>query len=131
MLALAVACWEILLSKGQEWDWFGDPFWRIQTLMLLFVVGLGVLSFAVCRSAQSAAQSARAWRAKPGRVVHHDLFCAFSVLYAASITLPAMLQALFGYDAYHAGLVLSPGGISSITMLVIVSFLLGAGVDAR
>ena len=54
------------------------------------------------------------------------IFSAFSVLYAASITLPAMLQALFGYDAYHAGLVLSPGGISSITMLVIVGFLLGA-----
>ena len=42
------------------------------------------------------------------------------MLYAASIALPAMLQALFGYDAFHAGLVLSPGGISSITMLVIV-----------
>ena len=59
------------------------------------------------------------------------MFCAFAVLYAASIALPAMLQALFGYDAYHAGLVLSPGGISSICMLVIVGFLLGRGVDAR
>ena len=42
-----------------------------------------------------------------------------------------MLQALFGYDAYHAGLVLSPGGFSSISMMVIVGFLLGRGVDAR
>src|SRR5439155_20136686 len=50
---------------------------------------------------------------------------AFAVLYAASIALPAMLQALFGYDAYRAGLVLSPAGVSSITAMVMVGFLLG------
>ena len=32
--------WEILLSKGQEWDWFSDPFLRVQTLAFLFVLGL-------------------------------------------------------------------------------------------
>ena len=31
-------CWEVMLSKGQEWDWFGDPFWRVQTLLVLFVL---------------------------------------------------------------------------------------------
>src|SRR5438445_8125093 len=36
LLALAVSCWETLLSKGQEWDWLGDPFGRIQALMVLF-----------------------------------------------------------------------------------------------
>src|SRR6266849_4044147 len=43
LLALALSCWEIMLSKGQEWDWLGDPFWRIQTLIILFVLGLGFL----------------------------------------------------------------------------------------
>ena len=38
-------CWEIMLSKGQEWDWLGDPFWRVQTLVILFVLGLAVLIF--------------------------------------------------------------------------------------
>ncbi len=37
----------------------------------------------------------------------------------------------FGYDAYRAGLVLSPGGISSISALVIAGILLGRGADAR
>jgi DHA2 family multidrug resistance protein len=59
------------------------------------------------------------------------IFCAFAVLYAASIALPAMLQALFGYDAYVSGLVLSPAGISSIAMMLVVGFLLGRGTDAR
>jgi MFS transporter, DHA2 family, multidrug resistance protein len=59
------------------------------------------------------------------------IFCAFAVLYAASIALPAMLQALFGYDAYVSGLVSSPAGLSSIAMMLVVGFLLGRGTDAR
>ena len=33
LLSITMVCWEIVLSKGQEWDWFGDPFWRVQTLI--------------------------------------------------------------------------------------------------
>lgn len=130
LLALAVSCWEILLSKGQEWDWFGDPFWRIQTLTFLFVVGLGVFIVRGFNSSNPLL-NLRVLGERNLAVSCVILFSAFSVLYAASIALPAMLQALFGYDAFHAGLVLSPGGISSISMLVIVSILLGRGMDAR
>ena len=28
-----MVCWEVMLSKGQEWDWLGDPFFRVQTLL--------------------------------------------------------------------------------------------------
>ena len=40
-----MSSWEIMLSKGQEWDWLGDPFWRVQTLLILFVLGLAFLIF--------------------------------------------------------------------------------------
>ena len=40
----AWACWrwscragKSMLSKGQEWDWLGDPFWRVQNCWSLFV----------------------------------------------------------------------------------------------
>ena len=33
LLSVTMVSWEIMLSKGQEWDWFGDPFWRVQTLL--------------------------------------------------------------------------------------------------
>ena len=45
LLALTMASWEVLLSKGQEWDWLGDPFWRVQTLLSLFVFGLAALIY--------------------------------------------------------------------------------------
>jgi hypothetical protein len=38
--------------------------------------------------------------------------------YATSTLLPGLLQSLFGYDAYHAGLVMSPAGIFSIMAIV-------------
>ena len=59
------------------------------------------------------------------------IFCAYGVLYAASTSLPGLLQSLFGYDAYRSGLVMSPSGVGSVTMLLIVGVLLGRGVDAR
>ena len=39
LLALVMASWEVVLSKGQEWDWLGDPFWRVQTLLIVFLLG--------------------------------------------------------------------------------------------
>src|SRR6201982_2073909 len=38
------------------------------------------------------------------------IFCAYLALYAASTSLPGLLQSLFGYDALSAGLVMSPAG---------------------
>jgi hypothetical protein len=32
------------------------------------------------------------------------IFCAYAVLFAASTSLPALIQSLFGYDALSAGL---------------------------
>ena len=40
---VAMVCWEVMLSKGQEWDWLGDPFLRVQTLLVLFLVCLVTL----------------------------------------------------------------------------------------
>src|ERR1700744_4929193 len=40
LLVIVMVSWEVVLSKGQEWDWFGDPFWRVQILTTFFVVGL-------------------------------------------------------------------------------------------
>src|SRR3954469_1172465 len=45
LLVLAIVCWEVLLSKGQEWDWLSDPFGRIQTLTILFIAATGGLIY--------------------------------------------------------------------------------------
>jgi DHA2 family multidrug resistance protein len=130
LLSLVMSCWEIALSKGQEWDWLGDPFGRVQTLVILFVFGLGLLLFREMRTA-SPIINFRVLGERNFAVACIIMFCAFAVVYAASISLPGMLQTLFGYDALRAGLVMSPSGVSSLTAMVFVGFLMARGVDAR
>jgi DHA2 family multidrug resistance protein len=130
LLALVMSCWEITLSKGQEWDWLGDPFGRIQTLATVFVLGLCLLIFREMRIA-SPIIDFRVLKERNLAVSCIIMFCAFGVLYAASIALPGMLQSLFGYDALRSGLVMSPSGVSSLTAMVIVGVLVGRGLDAR
>lgn len=130
LLAITMVSWEVLLSKGQEWDWFGDPFHRVQTLAILFVSCLGGLIFWETRRAAPVVNF-KPLRERNFAISCVIIFCAFGVLYGSSTTLPSMLQTLFGYDALHAGLVLSPAGFFSITMLVIVGTLIGRKVDAR
>jgi len=59
------------------------------------------------------------------------IFFAYAVLYGSSVSLPGLLQTLLGYDAYVSGLVQSPGGLSSISMMIVVGALLSRGTDAR
>jgi DHA2 family multidrug resistance protein len=130
LLALVMASWETLLSKGQEWDWLADPFGRVQTLGAVFVLGLVLLIFREMRTA-SPIINFRVLGERNLAVGCVIMFCAFAVLYAASIALPGMLQALFNYDAFRAGLVMSPSGVSSLAAMVIVGVLVGRGLDAR
>jgi DHA2 family multidrug resistance protein len=130
LLALVMSSWEIMLSKGQEWDWLKDPFWRVQTLLVLFVGGLAALIFRELRIANPVVN----FRAVAERNLAAScaiIFCAYGVLYGASTSLPGLLQTLFGYDAYVSGLVQSPSGLFAVLMLLVVGTLIGRGADAR
>ena len=130
LLVLVIVAWEILLSKGQEWDWLGDPFGRIQSLLVLFILGLAALIWWEGRTAHPIV-SFKPLRDRNFGVSSIIIFCAFGVLYGSSTLLPAMLETLFGYDALHAGLVLSPSGFFTLITVAIVGRMLGIGTDAR
>ena len=130
LVSVGLGSLEVLYAKGQEWDWFGDPFWRAQTVFVAMVIGLG--AFIV-------------WELRhPNPMVNLRLlgdrnllasgliiYVSFAVLYGSNVDTPQMLQELFGYDAFRAGLVLSPSAFFTMAMMPIVGFLLGRKVDAR
>jgi DHA2 family multidrug resistance protein len=130
LLSLTMISWEIVLSKGQEWDWLGDPFFRVQTLFALFVLGLFALIWRELRI-KNPLVNFRTLADQNFRWSCVIIFCAFGVLYANTTTLPALLQSLFGYDATTSGLVLSPSGVVAVMMLFVVGLALSRGVDAR
>jgi MFS transporter, DHA2 family, multidrug resistance protein len=130
LLVMTMVCWEVLLSKGQEWDWFNDAFGRIQVLSALFLIGATSLVLWETRQSNPIVNF-RPLLDRNFAPCCLIIFCAFGVLYGSSTLLPTLLESLFGYDAFHAGLVLSPAGVFTIIALVVVGALLGRGVDAR
>ncbi len=130
LLSLAMSCWEVMLSKGQQWDWLGDPFWRIQTLLTVFLVAGAWLIYRELRFSNPVVNF-RPLTERNFLMSSIIIFCTFGVLYAATTSLPGLLQSLFGYDAYHSGLVMSPAGVFAICVMIVVARLLGWGADAR
>jgi MFS transporter, DHA2 family, multidrug resistance protein len=130
LLVIVTVSWEVMLSKGQEWDWLSDPFWRVQTLAAFFALGAIALIFWELRH-PSPVVNFRPMRERNFSACCLIIFCIYMVLYAASTSLPGLLQSLFGYNALRAGLVMSPGGLFAIVAMPVVGLVLGRGVDAR
>jgi DHA2 family multidrug resistance protein len=130
LLVIVVVCWEVTLSKGQEWDWLGDPFWRVQTLAIFFIVGLVALIFWEMRH-RNPVVNFRPLAERNFAVCCIIIFCAYLALYGATLSLNGLLESLFGYDALSAGLVMSPAGIFAVLAMPIVGRLLGLRMDAR
>ncbi len=114
VLSLVMSCWEIMLSKGQEWDWLGDPFWRVQTLLVLFVAGLGFLIYHELRT-DSPIINFRCLKDRNLSLSCVIMFFAFAVVCRSCIALPSLLQGLFGYDALRSGMMMSPAGTNTAT----------------
>lgn len=130
LLSVTMVCWEVMLSKGQQWDWLGDPFFRVQTLFILFVLGLGGLIYRELHL-RNPLIALRTLADRNFRACCIIIFCAYGVLYANTVSLPALLQSLFGYNATVSGLVLSPAGIFAIATMLVVGIALSRGADAR
>ncbi len=130
LLAIVIVSWEVMLSKGQEWDWLGDPFWRVQTLAIFFAAGLVALIFWELRH-RNPVVNFRTLGERNFAACCIMMFCAYLALYASTKSLLGLLQSLFGYDALSTGLVMSPSGIFAVLAMPIVGRLLGLRTDAR
>jgi DHA2 family multidrug resistance protein len=130
LLVIIMVSWEVMLSKGQEWDWLGDPFNRVQTLLALFVIA-GILFVWHESRIANPVVNLRPLKDRNFLAASLIIFAAYGVLYGQTTSLPGLLQSLFHYDATTSGLVLSPAGVFAVMMLPIVGFAMGRGVDAR
>jgi MFS transporter, DHA2 family, multidrug resistance protein len=130
LVSIGLGSLEVLYAKGQEWDWFGDPFWRAQTFMVAMVLGLTAFAVWELRHPNPMV-NLRLLKERNFLATLLIIYVAFAALYGANVATPQMLQELFGYDAFRAGLVLSPAALFTMAMMPIVGFLLGRKTDAR
>ncbi len=130
LVSLGLGSLEVLYAKGQEWDWFGDPFGRVQAFFAIMAVALTVFVVWELRHPRPIV-NLRLLGERNFLACGVLIYLAFAVLYGANVDTPQMLQELFGYDAFHAGLILSPAAFCTMAMMPVVGFLLGKRIDAR
>jgi MFS transporter, DHA2 family, multidrug resistance protein len=116
-VAMAFACLEVVLDRGQTEDWFESNF-----IVVFFSIAMIALVFAIIWE----------WR-HPDPVVEIRLlgdrnFALANIfyflfgfsLYGSTVLIPQILQRLYGYTATDAGLVLGPGAFVIVMLAPVV-----------
>jgi DHA2 family multidrug resistance protein len=128
LIVLGVACFQMVLDKGQENDWFSSPL-----IVTLLSIGLPTL----------AAFFLWEWyhenpivdiRLLKNRNFGTAVFLSFvlgMVLFGSTVLIPEFLQNSLGYTAERAGLALSPGGLMLMIMMPIAGRITATKVDPR
>jgi DHA2 family multidrug resistance protein len=130
LVAVGVVSLQTFLGKGQEWDWFRDPFWRAQACLAGAVAGLGLAVYRELRAAEPLVDL-RPFADRHFAACTLAIGAGYVLLYASSAALGPLLASLFGYTAGWVGLVQAPGAVAGITNLFVVTWLIARGVDGR
>ena len=117
LITLASATLEIALDRGQIDDWFNNRF--ITTMIVIAVLGwIGTIVWEL--SVRDPIVDFRLLRSRNFAIAATLLFVFGVGLFGTTNLIPQMLQSLYGYRAFEAGLVLGPGAFV-ITLLAPVS----------
>jgi DHA2 family multidrug resistance protein len=126
-IALGLGCLEVMLNRGQRYDWFSSQF--IQILALLSALGIALFLWRSL-TAKRPLVDLRVFRSRPFAVGTVLMFLLGFGLYGSFTMLPLFVQQLLGYTATWAGLVLSPGGVMSLLAMGFVGRMVGR-LDTR
>lgn len=127
LLAIWVGSLQIMLDKGQQEDWLESPF--IRTLLVIAAVGL--VAFVVWElTIEHPIVHLKILKDRNFATGTALIAVVGVVLYGSIALLPLFLQQLLGYSALDSGLAISPRGVGSLCMMVVVGRLIGI-IDAR
>jgi DHA2 family multidrug resistance protein len=128
LIVIGVACFQIVLDKGQQKDWFADP-----TITIMFLVGVPTLvAFFLWEwYHDDPIVDVRLLRNRNFGTAVFFSFVLGLVLFGSTVLIPEFLQESLGYTAELAGLALSPGGLVLMLMMPIAGRLTATKVDPR
>ncbi len=117
MLAIGVACLQVVLDKGQEADWFAAHW--ITALAVTAFVALTALVIYELKTPHPVLDL-RVFLVRTYSTGVFLMAVLGVVLYGSLVILPIMLQTLLGYPALQAGIALFPRGLGSFLAMPIV-----------
>ncbi|MCU0581154.1 MAG: DHA2 family efflux MFS transporter permease subunit [Syntrophales bacterium] len=127
-LSIGLGCLQVVLDKGEREDWFASQF--IVTLTIIAVVSL-ILFIWVERKTPHPVVDLRPFRDHNFVLGNLIMFLGFFCLLGSVVILPLYLQNLMGYNALMAGLVLGPGGVTSLMIMPVAGVLMMRGLNPK
>ncbi len=128
LIVIGVACFQIVLDKGQELDWFGSSL-----ITVMFCIGIPALA-AFFLWEWYHEQPIVDVRLLKNRNFGTAVFFSFTlgmVLFGSTVLIPEFLQTGLGYTAERAGLALSGGGLVLMLMMPVAGRLTASKIDPR
>jgi MFS transporter, DHA2 family, multidrug resistance protein len=127
LLVVGVAALQFVLDRGQREDWFASSL--IVWLSVVAAVALVALVVRELRVAEPVVDL-RVLRHPTFAVATAAMFVISIAFYGIMVLSPLFTQILMGYTAMLAGLVLAPGGLSTLVTMPIAAALLNR-IDPR
>jgi len=127
LIALGFGCLQVMMDKGEDYDWFASDFIRI--FAVLAALGLGGAVIWLLNT-KNPVVDLRVFANRNFAMGNLMIFIFAGLLYCSAVLIPQLVQLQFGYTALLSGLVISPGAVITIIALPIVGMLMNR-VSAR
>jgi MFS transporter, DHA2 family, multidrug resistance protein len=128
LIVIGVACFQLVLDKGQEDDWFSSP---VITTMFSIGVPTLVAFFLWEWYHDHPIVDVRLLKNRNFGTAVFFSFVLGMVLFGSTVLIPEFLQSSLGYTAELAGMALSPGGLVLMLMMPVAGRLTATKVDPR
>jgi DHA2 family multidrug resistance protein len=121
LITLGLGSLQIVLDRGEDADWFASPL--IRGMAVAAAVGLlGAVTWLLL--ARRPVINLFVLGNRDFAVGSLMMSVMAIVLYSSAVLIPQLSQQVLGYDATHAGLVLSPGGLAVVLLIPLVGGLM-------
>jgi DHA2 family multidrug resistance protein len=121
LLVIGISALQFVLDRGQREDWFASPL----IVWLSVVAGAALLALIVRElRAEEPVVDLRVLRHATFAVATAAMFVISIAFYGIMVLSPLFTQILMGYTAMLAGLVLAPGGVSTLVTMPIAGALM-------
>ncbi len=117
LVAVGFACLEVVLDRGQREDWLESPF--ITAFLVVAFLALAIGCLWEWRHEDPVVE-VRLLGDRNFALASSFYFLFGIVLFGSTVLIPQLLQALYGYTATDAGLVLGPGAFVIVLLAPVV-----------
>lgn len=126
-VAFGLGSLEIVLNRGERYDWFQSGFIRFWAIMAIIGILLFIYRSLTAENPLVNLSIMKNVEYSTGTLL---IFLIGFGLYGSFVMLPLFCQHLLGYTATWAGFVISPGGFASLVAMAFVGNLIGK-IDTR